>query len=714
MRFDYDGSLRQLPDGMVVSYAILNTLQESVFLMDDSFKLTWYNRACDELCYQIAGKHITENFDFNELLTINQHFRFRDYYNKALTGECAEFEWYYKRASKWLGVSLYPFRDGTPFTGICGTIRDITERKLNDQVLLRNTSVLNNIDQGVVLTDANFKIIAYNGKAHEIVREFGTELRIGLEALNYLPPERRATAAKNHAAALKGISAEYEALYPNNKWFLINFQPVNNKGGRIKQVSVTFKDITGQKKIQAEMKILSMVARETLNAVMIMRPTGEMVWVNEGFTRLTGFTLDDVLNSRAPMYGPETNMESLQQMKEAREKGTPFRGEQVSYTKQGKKMYTRVEGQPLKDDDGKVNSMFVMITDITEEKRVMEEMEVLSLVAKETSNGIMFFDKLSGKTLWINDGFTRLTGYGPRDIIGKNPVAVLQGPETNRELLDYMTSRIQKDLPYNGDLVIYTKDGKKRLHHVTGQPFKDIKGTITKYFAISTDITDRQRLEEERLQAEIELQREITRVTLETQEEERNQLGRELHDNISQILAAVNMQVGHCLNYYEEGRPLLENVQDNLKEAIQELRKLSHRMVMPRFAESHLNDKLKKLLDNFNNGQVIHLNTCGWTEEKIPVFIKETFFRVAQEQLNNINKYAQANEIVVQIGNSNHEATLLIRDNGIGFDTKQERSGIGLSNIISRVELYKGTAKIISAPGKGCVLSINIPLPTGS
>jgi two-component system sensor histidine kinase UhpB len=191
-------------------------------------------------------------------------------------------------------------------------------------------------------------------------------------------------------------------------------------------------------------------------------------------------------------------------------------------------------------------------------------------------------------------------------------------------------------------------------------------------------------------------------------------LGRELHDNISQILAAVNMQVSHCLNYYEEGKPLLENVQENVKEAIQEVRKLSHSMVMPRFAESQLNDKLKKLLDSFTNGQVIHFKTCGWTEEKIPVFIKETFFRVAQEQLNNINKYAQANEIFVQIENSSHEASMSIRDNGIGFDTKKERGGIGISNIISRVELYNGTAKIISSPGKGCVLSIHIPLPTGS
>lgn len=703
------------PERMVVPFTILNTMQESVFLMNNTFKLTWFNRACDELYYHISGKRITENFDFNELLTLKQHTLFREYFAKVLAGEPAEFDWYYNKhsVSKWLSISLYTFRDDPQFTGICGTLRDITEKKINEQTLLRNTSMVNNIDEGVVLTDTDFNIIAYNTKAHEIVSEFDTTLCIGLKALEYLPAERRAIAAKNHLAALKGVSSEYEALYPNGKWFLINFRPANNKKGRIKQVSVTFKDITERKNIQAEMRILSMVAKETHNAVIILRLSGEMLWANEGFTRLTGYTRDELMTSRVSLNGPDTNMAGVEEMKLAREKGLPFKGEQVIYTKEGKKVYTRVEGQPLKDDDGKITSLFVIITDVTDEKRVMEEMEVLSLIARETSNGVMIFDKLSANTLWINDGFTRLTGFGPADIIGENPVGILQGAETDQETLNYMSSRIQKNLPYSGDLLIYTKNGDKKLHHVTGQPFKDINGKITKYFAISTDITERQQMEEERLQAEIEQQREITRVTLATQEEARNELGRELHDNVNQILAAVSMQIAHVLRHYENGKPFLEGVQENLKEAMNEIRKLSHNMVKPRLSESCLNEKLKKLLGDYNNGQVIRLNTSRWSDKNIPVFIKETFFRVAQEQLNNIHKYAQADEIVVDIENSTDNATMSIKDNGVGFDIEKERTGIGLSNIISRVEMYNGTAKIISAPGKGCVLSINIPLPTG-
>jgi PAS domain S-box-containing protein len=839
----------QLPGGATIYTAVLDTLQESVFLMNNEFKLVWHNIACDNLYFQVSGKHIDENFDFNELLTDEQQGLFRDYLEKALKGEAADFEWNYKRSViKWVGVSLYPFTNGE-FSGICGSLRDITDKKISEQMLLRNTAVLNNINEGVLLVDAGFHVLAFNKRASKLFRNIQVELRVGMNLLESLPPYRREAAWQNHQSALQGITVEYEALYPDEKWLMINFSPVKNDKGDIKQVSITFRDITeakqtrdrikedekkyrtlvntlnegvilqstdkktqavnkraerildttaerillygfpgpdwtltdergrqllpeqlfarngnskdvvrkkvvglqkygqikwlrlnatyfdkaagenadslvisfaditDQKRISAEVKVLSMVARETHNAVLILRLSGEILWVNEGFTRLTGYTPQEVTDTarRAVLFGPETDMNAVKEMQVAREKGLPFKSEQVMYSKDGRKLITRAEGQPLKNDDGVVTRFFVIVTDITEEKKIMQEMEILSMVAKETHNGVMIFDKNSSETLWINEGFTRLTGYDPGDIVGKNPIVILQGPDTNQEVLKYMTSQIINNLPYSGDLVIYTKNGDKRLHNITGQPFKGKDGEVARYFAISTDVTERRRLEEERLQKEIEQQKEITRVILHTQETERNELGRELHDNINQILAAVNLQLSHYLEQKSPGRRIIEKVHGNIKEAINEIRSLSHKMVMPRFSENTLHDRLNFLLENYNGGQSIHLDATEWVEDAIPQGVKETFFRVAQEQLNNIHKYARANKILVHIKNCKRYAAMSIEDNGVGFSPDKKRTGIGISNIINRVELFNGTTSITSAPGKGCVLSINIPLPpTGS
>jgi hypothetical protein len=83
-----------LPEENPAFSAILNTLQESVFLLDHTFELAWYNKSCEALFYQVTGKHLYENFDFNGLLSLNQQVLFRRYLNKTWTGVPTEFEWH--------------------------------------------------------------------------------------------------------------------------------------------------------------------------------------------------------------------------------------------------------------------------------------------------------------------------------------------------------------------------------------------------------------------------------------------------------------------------------------------------------------------------------------------------------------------------------------------------------------------------------------------
>jgi signal transduction histidine kinase len=85
-------------------------------------------------------------------------------------------------------------------------------------------------------------------------------------------------------------------------------------------------------------------------------------------------------------------------------------------------------------------------------------------------------------------------------------------------------------------------------------------------------------------------------------------------------------------------------------------------------------------------------------------------FRILQEQLKNIVKYAKADTVSISLKNCANQFCLTIEDDGVGFDIKQKRSGIGLTNIRNRVESYNGTLEIVSSPGNGCKLLIKIPL----
>ena len=201
----------------------------------------------------------------------------------------------------------------------------------------------------------------------------------------------------------------------------------------------------------------------------------------------------------------------------------------------------------------------------------------------------------------------------------------------------------------------------------------------------------------------------IKRLMIKTQENERNELGRELHDNINQILAAVRLQLEYSLENYENEKATVERCKTNIEEVIREIRSLSHRLVLPRFADTTLEAELKKTIDNICQQQSICLNIETLDEKLIPDNIKETLYRIVQEQLGNIIKHAKANHVMIKLLNDNNAVYLLIEDNGIGFNLNQSRNGVGISNILNRVESYNGSAQFISAPGQGCQLEVIIP-----
>ena len=366
----------------------------------------------------------------------------------------------------------------------------------------------------------------------------------------------------------------------------------------------------------------------------------------------------------------------------------------------------------LRDEKGKPIRAMGALVDITEQKRLLKEMEVLSLIAKETGNSVMIFNRHTGQINWVNEGFTRNTGYMLQDVNGKNPWQRLTGKTTEQATLDFINTKIAGNEAFTCDLFIYTKSGEIRGQFLSGQPIPEESGRNKQYFIISTDITERLAMEEERLANKIERQKEITRIMLQSQESERNALGRELHDNINQILASVNLRLGYYLEEPEGNMEVVADCRDTLLLAITEARNLSHHMVMPRFSERSLKDELELLTEAYSCSKKLRIDLSGFKEEQLSSLVKETLFRIAQEQLSNIDKHAKADKIEMLLYSDDTAIVMEIRDNGVGFDNRQKRKGIGITNILNRVEAYNGLATIDSKPGNGCMLSVRIPLST--
>jgi two-component system sensor histidine kinase UhpB len=168
------------------------------------------------------------------------------------------------------------------------------------------------------------------------------------------------------------------------------------------------------------------------------------------------------------------------------------------------------------------------------------------------------------------------------------------------------------------------------------------------------------------------------------------------------------------MNHTNRREEFLHRSHANIENAISEIRKLSHELIPPSLGDIGLKNALRELINNLNSSEKMKINLK--TERVNKVHLTENkklmAYRIVQEQLNNILKHAQATNVEVELNVIENFLYITISDNGIGFDPATKTNGIGLRNIASRVDVYKGSIKIKSAPGQGCKLNVIIPLIT--
>lgn len=235
---------------------------------------------------------------------------------------------------------------------------------------------------------------------------------------------------------------------------------------------------------------------------------------------------------------------------------------------------------------------------------------------------------------------------------------------------------------------------------------------------LAIDITEKLRAEAELARQEDIQRKLIMQTSVQVQEREREQIGKELHDNINQILAATKLYLDMAIKEGEEEAimSILLKSYHNLNFAMEEIRKLSQSLVAPSLGDIPLDKALSRLVDNLpvaSSSLELVLDTSGYTSDIADEGMKLTLYRIAQVQINNIIKHAKANKGSIRLRSGN-KLELMIQDDGVGFNPEKTGAGIGLRNIRNRVGFYNGTVSIFSEPGKGCILTVDIPLDEAS
>jgi PAS domain S-box-containing protein len=369
--------------------------------------------------------------------------------------------------------------------------------------------------------------------------------------------------------------------------------------------------------------------------------------------------------------------------------------------------YIEDRGFIVRDEKGKAIRLTGASHDITDRKNKEEELKKLSLIAKETINGVVFRDK-DQKITWVNNAFTTIYGYELPEILGKTINSFLHGPETNRDAAEAVKQQLSKAETFVYEVVNYTKTGNKLLVKVHVQPILNDRGDYTQSFTLITDITSQRRLEEEVEEEKIKKQKEITHAVFAAQENERSAIGRELHDNINQILGATKLYIDMAKKDNPNRNSYLATSSEYTLIAIEEIRKLSKTLITPLINENGLVNSVKDIAEDIMLVLPINIiiTTDDFDESALGNKFKLDIFRIVQEQINNTLKHAQAEKILIAFKENDGQLLVSVSDDGIGFDTTKKKSGVGFTNIRSRAELYNGIMQLASEVGKGTQLCL--------
>lgn len=247
------------------------------------------------------------------------------------------------------------------------------------------------------------------------------------------------------------------------------------------------------------------------------------------------------------------------------------------------------------------------------------------------------------------------------------------------------------------------------VHHVSSPIKKEPKTQNLTVLGTIQDITEKRKLESDFLHAFID-----------AQEHEKQSFGEELHDGMSQILAAENMYIETLLKINKDKTDTtfkhLSTLKDLNLSAIEEARNIAHGLMSKHLKEKGLLEAVAHICKDYNHSKNVKFKfeKHGIDEKEITGEIKTNLFRLTQEISTNIIRHSGASTAIISIiKTTGNQLKLNIEDNGVGMDLKkmkQENKGAGLKNIERRVKLLNGELNLETSPNKGTSYTITVPL----
>ena len=580
-------------------------------------------------------------------------------------------------------------------------------------------AIFENTYEGFLLMGIDGTVKALNNRAAGYGLLIGKkEIQIGDQFFDIIREDKNSLFKKSVSKkVLKGERIQYERVYYLDTgdilWIDFSINPVI-EDRHVTGICITGRDITDKKKIEQERDF------DRNNLAALINNTNDLMWsvdknfrlitFNNSFTKYVKTSSGNPIHKGSDVLKTNFENEQTQRFKEYYERA--FKGETFTVIEHNGDMWSEISFYPIYDKL-KIIGTACFSRDITQRKKANEALES---TLKELSDYKIALDESSivsitnpkGIIIYVNSNFCKISKYSPGELLGQNH-RIVNSSFHDKGFIKKLWTTILAGKIWRNEVRNKAKDGEIYWIDATIVPFLDKGKKPVQFVAINKDITEKKLIEQELVRQKVQEQKRITRVMITAQEKERNRLGEELHDNINQILAGTKLYLGMVGNDNPTFKELIKYPIQLIDSSIEEIRSLCHRLVTP-LKNINLDQMVQNLLDTLSQNTSIKTRfTYSLGSLILNDDLKLNIFRIIQEQINNIVKYAKADNVTISITQQNKILYISIADDGVGFNVKSERKGIGISNMIDRIESYNGEIEIISNPGNGCTITIKIP-----
>jgi len=462
-------------------------------------------------------------------------------------------------------------------------------------------------------------------------------------------------------------------------------------------------DITDKEKAEEARFRHAAVIESSDDAIASGTPDGTIVSWNTGAQKIYGYTEAEAIGKSINMLvPPELSDEENKILETLRAGGRIEHFETVRVTKTGKRINVSLTISPIKDSSGRTVAISGIARDVTERKQAELALhareELLRTFVKNVPVAVAMLDR-DMRYLQVSDRWCSDNSVEASELLGRPREAFPEMPErwkeVNRRALQGETLRADEDS--------WESAGSTRWARWEVRPWRNPDGTVGGILVFAEDITRRKQMEGEILG--------MSRKLIESQEQERTRIGRELHDDINQRLAMLAVELEQLKENPSEVVSRVEELRKRTAEISNDVQALSHDLHSSKLDYLGVIQGMKSWCKEFAERREMDINFRSDVESVLPLDVGLLLFRVLQEALNNAFKHSGVKRIEVQIHEELGEIHLIVSDSGKGFDIEAARQGrgLGLTSMRERIRLVNGTIDIQSKPMGGTTIHARVP-----